>query len=237
MNMKHKEPTVHHLPSLISAALAFGVMTSTATAGMAESMGTQDHAMHQMQHHGAMMGASMEDHSQHMQAMKAMQQQKYQRSVGTYSLPAMELTDMHGDAVNIDELLDTDQPLVVNFIFTSCTTICPIMSATFSQAQKKLGDDAKPVRWVSISIDPEYDTPARLREYADRFHAKENWHFITGNLERIIQLQKAFHVYNGSKMNHKPVTLLRAGRGQPWVRLEGLTSGSELVAEYRQIAQ
>lgn len=185
----------------------------------------QSHSMH------------MEDHSSHMQAIKTMKSQKYKRSLDNYTLPSLELVDMHGNQVNLSKILDTDQPVMVNFIYTSCTTICPLLSATFSQAQQQMGESAQPVKWVSFSIDPEYDTPARLREYASRFQADSNWHFITGNVENIVTVQKAFNTYFGSKANHKPVTFMRAGRNQPWVRLEGLTSGAELVAEYQQITR
>lgn len=218
--------------------LVFTLAALSSQAGVAQEMSHHNHANHapmQMQETAA--PSAMEDHSHHMKALQSMGNQDYRRSVDQYTLPALDLIDMHGDSVSIDEALNTDEPLMVNFIYTSCTTICPIMSATFSQAQKQMGEASKPIKWVSISIDPEYDTPARLREYAERFHADSNWQFITGDIERIITLQKAFNVYNGSKMNHKPVTLLRAGRDQPWVRLDGLTSGAELVSEYQQLAQ
>ena len=236
--MRLMENPVHNMNLTLSAALAISIAALATPAGAAQEMDHSAHTMqHQMHDHGAAMGAGMEDHSQHMQQLMAMQSQEYQRSVTNYTLPDLELVDMRGDQVSIDDVLNTDQPVMVNFIYTSCTTICPIMSATFSQAQKQMGEAAKPVKWVSISIDPEYDTPARLREYAKRFHAASNWEFITGDVERIVALQKAFKVYRGSKMNHKPVTFMRSGRDQPWVRLDGLTSGAELVAEYQHIAQ
>lgn len=236
--MKIKESTLHYLQLMFAAMLTTGFAAVNAQAGATQEMDHHSHAMHkEMQGHDSMMNASMADHSQHMKALESMQNEGYQRSIGSYTLPTMELVDMQGKPVRVDKILDTDQPLMLNFIYTSCTTICPVMSATFLQAQKQMGEKAKPVKWVSISIDPEYDTPARLREYAERFHAGSNWQFITGDLDRIIRLQKAFGVYHGSKMNHRPVTFLRAGRDQPWVRLDGLTSGAELVAEYQQLAQ
>lgn len=190
-----------------------------------------DHAMHAA--HAAPQPVAMDNHEHHMQAMN---QAGYQRAVVRYSLPSLQLTDSHGQAVDLAQLFDTDQPLAVNFIFTSCTTICPIMSATFAQAQRQLGVDAREIQWISVSIDPEYDTPERLRAYAQQLDAGPNWHFLTGNLSSIVALQKAFAVYRGDKMNHAPTTLLRAGRHQPWVRLDGLTSSAELVQEYRQLA-
>ena len=121
-------------------------------------------------------------------------------------------------------------------IFTTCTTICPVLSASFAQTQKALGPDARDVQMVSISIDPEYDTPAKLREYAKRFKAQERWTFYTGDLVDVVAVQKAFDVYRGDKMNHPPVTFLRTEADAPWVRFEGFASAGDLVREYRALA-
>ncbi|HEY0633860.1 MAG TPA: SCO family protein [Gammaproteobacteria bacterium] len=212
---------------LFSLSVAFG---TTAQAG-------DEHHDHHAGHHAPMpaqpVAAVHDDHHAHHR--QAASQSGYTRSLDHYSLPALELTSMGGESLTIAQLLDTDQPVALNFIFTSCTTICPIMSATFAQAQRRLGDEAAQIRWISVSIDPEYDTPERLRDYAQRFGAGSHWSFLTGSTENIIALQKAFDIYRGDKMNHVPVTLLRAGRDAPWVRLHGLTSSAELVQEYRQL--
>jgi protein SCO1/2 len=222
-----------HLRTLL-CALGFGIASMAHGADMGHDHAMHDHSMHDhAMHTAAPQAAAMENHEHHMQAMN---QTGYQRAVVRYTLPTRQLTDSHGQPVDIAQLLDTDRPLAVNFIFTSCTTICPIMSATFAQAQRQLGADARDIQWISISIDPEYDTPERLSAYAQKLDADANWHFLTGDLDSIIAVQKAFAVYRGDKMNHAPTTLLRAGRHQPWVRLDGLTSSAELVQEYRQLA-
>lgn len=121
---------------------------------------------------------------------------------------------------------------MLNFIFTTCTTVCPVMSATFSQAQGKLGK----VRMISISIDPEHDTPSRLKEYAKRFEAGPQWSMLTGSLENSIAVQRAFDIYRGDKMNHEPVTFMRKEPDQPWVRINGFISADDLVREYEKLA-
>ena len=63
---------------------------------------------------------------------------------------------------------------------------------------------------VSISIDPEYDTPEALNAYARRFDAGPQWEFLTGSLDDSIAVQKAFDADRGDKMNHAPLTLFRA---------------------------
>jgi protein SCO1/2 len=136
--------------------------------------------------------------------------------------------------VKLDALLAAPRPVLLQFVFTSCTTVCPILSATFSSVQDGLGPG---VRLVSISIDPEYDTPARLAAYAARFRARPQWTFLTGSANNIAVVERSFDVETNGKMNHLPVTFLRAAPGQPWVRIEGLTSASELLTEYRHVAR
>ena len=86
---------------------------------------------------------------------------------------------------------------------------------------------------VSISIDPEQDTPEALARYAKRFDAGPQWVFLTGSLEDSIRVQKAFDAYRGDKMNHVPLTLLRTGPDTDWVRYDGFASGADLVTELR----
>jgi protein SCO1/2 len=124
--------------------------------------------------------------------------------------------------------------VAVNFIFTTCTTICPVMTATFAQMRRALGPDAGRVRLVSISIDPEYDRPQVLKSYGERFGAGGDWSFLTGDSGDVQRVLRAFAADNGSKMNHRPLTLLRAGGGGEWVRIDGLASGSQLAGEVRE---
>ena len=147
--------------------------------------------------------------------------------------PEVALVNADGEPVDLSAELQSDQPLLMNFIFTSCTAICPVLSATFAQVQKELGDEGEAIHMVSISIDPEQDTPDRLKVYAERYHASSLWHFLTGSRPDIVKVQQAFDAYRGDKMSHVPLTFLRASPGAPWVRLEGFASASDLVAEYR----
>ena len=102
----------------------------------------------------------------------------------------------------------------------------------FAQFQAKLGGDAAKVQLVSFSIDPEEDTPARLVEYAKKFHAGANWNHYTGTLGASVAVQRAFDAYRGDKMNHGPLTLMRAAHSTTWVRLDGFASADDLMMEY-----
>ena len=106
---------------------------------------------------------------------------------------------------------------------------------TFAQVQSKLGSDRDQVRMVSVSIDPEQDTPGRLREYAKQYRAGPQWQFYTGTVQSSIAVQRAFDAYRGDKMNHTPVTFLRAAPGRPWIRIDGFATPDEIVREVRQL--
>ena len=93
------------------------------------------------------------------------------RSVASYDVPHLTLVRDDGASVSLDKELNDGRPVVLTFIFTSCTTICPMTSQVLSMLQRKLDDERGKVHLVSISIDPEQDTPARLRAYAERFRA------------------------------------------------------------------
>ncbi|MFZ2162459.1 MAG: SCO family protein [Sideroxyarcus sp.] len=161
----------------------------------------------------------------------------YQRLSASYDIPDVRLVDMNGAQVSLRDGLGGKEPVMLNFIFTSCTAICPVMSATFRQVQEQLGDERSKVRMVSISIDPENDTPARLREYAGRFEAGPQWRMLTGSLKDSIAVQRAFATYRGDKMNHAPATFLRVGGpGTPWVRLDGMASAADIIHEYRNLS-
>jgi protein SCO1/2 len=153
------------------------------------------------------------------------------RASAAYAIPDVQLVRDDGKPVNLAGELDDGRPVVVSFIFTSCTTVCPMVSATLAQLQRKLGPARDRVHLVSISIDPEFDTPARLRAYAQKLGAGPEWQHYTGTLSASQAVQRAFAVYRGDKMNHEPVTLVRSAPGAEWVRLEGFATADQLLAE------
>ena len=176
------------------------------------------------------------EHAEHRAMIeKKYKTQKYLKNAKSYKLEGLSLVRMDEQAVNLLAELPQEDPIVLNFIFTSCTTVCPVLTATFSQFQDSLGGEASKVKMISISIDPEYDTPNKLRDYAKKFSAGPQWQFYTGTKAQSEQVQRAFDAFRGSKMNHIPLTFLRAPGSGEWVRLEGFTSSIQLLEEYRRL--
>jgi protein SCO1/2 len=176
------------------------------------------------------------DHADHSAHMAAAAKTQVKRRELTYQAPAVTMLDQRGRKVVFSKALDDGRPVIMNFVFTSCTTICPVMTQIFAQVQVKLGVELDRVHMVSVSIDPEYDTPGRLLSYARDHRAGAQWDFYTGSSDASIAVQKAFDAYRGDKMNHAPVTLLRGARGNAWVRLDGFAGPDEIVGAYRAIA-
>ncbi len=157
----------------------------------------------------------------------------YQRSVRSYTVPDVVLVDADARPVRLRDLLASDDPVMLNFIFTTCSTICPVMVKVFADVPSRLGAQAKDLRMISISIDPENDTPAQLKSYAKTMGANPRWRMLTGRLEDIKTVQRAFDTYRIDKMAHEPLTLIRHARSKSWVRIDGFANPDELVREYR----
>lgn len=178
---------------------------------------------------------AVDPHAAHHHMMMTSMSEGTKISTAEYVLPSIKLVRDDDKTVLLPDELNDGRAVVINFIYTSCTQICPVTSRTFMQLQSKLGNDRSKVHLVSISIDPEQDTPAVLRGYAKRFEAGSGWRYYTGTAEASIATQRAFDVYRGDKMNHAPVTLLRAAPGKPWTRVEGFASAEDLLGKYREI--
>ena len=115
-----------------------------------------------------------------------------------FPVPATPLVSEKGEAVNLDAL--KGNVVVYDFIFTSCTGTCPIMTNNM-RALTPLVDKDAPVRFVSITVDPARDTPAVLSQYAERVRNDPRWMFLTGDRNAIVDLSvKGFKLTAGDPM-------------------------------------
>jgi len=159
----------------------------------------------------------------------------FTRSEKAVAIPKIQMMRHDSVITPFPAELDDGRPVILSFIFTTCSAICPMISGLLSGVQAKLGDEIQKVHIVSITIDPEYDRPERLQEYAKKFNAKPQWQFYSGSVKDVEALQKAFDVYRGDKMNHSATIFLRDEPNKPWVRLDGFPSSDEVISEYRRL--
>jgi protein SCO1/2 len=160
---------------------------------------------------------------------------KYKRSIEDYSIPDVTLVNQNGARVKLKNMITSDKPVVVDFIYGTCTTICPVLSAGYANLQQKLAEGSSRVQLISISIDPENDTPKVMKEYLKRYRAKPGWDFLTGSRADIDKVMRAFNAYIPNKMYHYPLNLIRNPKDGKWVRIFGLTSTSEFMNEYKKV--
>lgn len=158
---------------------------------------------------------------------------RYKRTLAAYSIPDVTLINQDREEVNLKDFLNSGKPVLLDFIYGTCTTICPILSAGFSNMQKKLGPDIDKVHFVSISIDPEYDTPEMMRQYLDRYRGQPGWNYFTGTRKDIDAVMHAFDAYVSNKMSHYPLTFLWLPGNEKWVRIYGMISTKDLMSEYK----
>ncbi len=152
-----------------------------------------------------------------------------------YAVPPVRVVDVRGHAVRLPGPLDADAPQIVNFIYTTCSTICSTQTATLAELQRRLAARGARARFVSFTIDPDNDTPQRLAAFARQFSIESDWDFYSGDFDELLRVQQAFDVYRGSKANHPPVVLMRRSRTAPWVRIEGFATAADLLAVFDRL--
>lgn len=168
-------------------------------------------------------------HARHAQAANSLSPNADELRV---ALPAVVLVDHRGRRLPLSAALCDGRAVMLNFIFTSCQAVCPLMARCFAEAQARLGSELSRVHMVSVTIDPEHDTAARLADYAKSLGAGPQWDFYTGSLADCTAVQRAFDAYRGDKMNHIPATYLLGPGSSTWMRLQGLASPSAIVQAY-----
>jgi protein SCO1/2 len=161
----------------------------------------------------------------------------YKRDVERYTVPDVTLVNQDGKRVRLPDLVNGGKPVVLDFIYGTCTTICPILSANFTNFQRKLGEGAGKAQLVSISIDPENDSPEVMKKYLKNYLARPGWDFLTGSRKDIDLVMRAFNAYVPNKMSHYPIMFFRAPGNDQWVRIYGLIGTADFVKEYEKVAR
>jgi protein SCO1/2 len=161
----------------------------------------------------------------------------YKRTVERYTMPDVTLVNQDGKRVRLYDLVNGGKPVVLDFIYGTCTTICPVLSANFTNFQRRLGDGIRNVQLVSISIDPEHDTPAVMKKYLKNYQARPGWDFLTGSRQDIDRVMRAFNAYVPNKMSHYPILFFRAPGNDQWVRIYGLIGTKDFLAEHEKVAR
>jgi protein SCO1/2 len=167
------------------------------------------------------------------------------------STPTFNLTDQSGASFSSQSL--AGHVTLLDFVYTYCTDACPIMSATFQEAQRKLADDkllGSKVMLVSLSVDPVHDTPPVMADYAQQFKADPNsWKMLTGDFDSVYDVITGFKVAtrpprpaadspppSGTELTHTTAVVLIDPQLQVRAYLDGTdSSADDLIAAAKRL--
>jgi cytochrome oxidase Cu insertion factor (SCO1/SenC/PrrC family) len=144
-------------------------------------------------------------------------------------IPDAQVVDQNGKQLNFYSDLIKGKTVAINFIFTTCTTICPPLTATFRRVQQDAAARGLDVQLISVSVDPATDTPERLRDFAAKFKAGPGWTFVTGDKSLIDSVLQSLGAAVSNKNDHTPMILIGNDASDYWTRAYGLTSPTKIV--------
>jgi len=148
----------------------------------------------------------------------------------TLRIPDTPVYDQNGSRLRFYTDLVKGKTVVINFIFTTCTTICPPLTATFRKVQQELGArSGRDVQLISVSVDPTTDTPEKLKEFAAKFSAGLGWTFVTGDKSDMDQLLRALGAYAIDRNDHSATILVGKESAGYWTRTYGLAAPATIV--------
>jgi protein SCO1/2 len=142
----------------------------------------------------------------------------------------VELINQDGTKLRFYSDVLKGKTVVVNTFFTTCTSVCPPMNRNMQKIQEALGDRVgKDVFFISITVDPEVDTPTRLKDYAKKFHAGPGWTFLTGKKENLDWALYKLGQYVENKDDHTTVFIIGNESTGLWKKAFGMANVTELV--------
>ncbi len=115
------------------------------------------------------------------------------------------------DSVEVTHKTFKDQIYIADFFFTSCPTICPIMKTQMLRVYDTI-QNLDDVKILSHTIDPEYDTVALLRDFAERLGVtSDKWHFVTGEQEKIYEIGQRSYMVTALEDQSQPGGFVHSG--------------------------
>ena len=154
--------------------------------------------------------------------------------------PGFTLIDQQGRPLALADL--RGKAVLLDFIFTRCAGPCPILTSAHVSLQRRLpAEVAQRTRFLSVSIDPEYDTPARMKTYAEQRGADlARWSFLTGDPERVRGVLRDYQVGTivqpDDTLDHLVITFLIDPGGRIARRYLGLQQPQDaIVADLREV--
>ena len=140
------------------------------------------------------------------------------------------LINQNGEKMRFYSDLLQGKVVIINSFFATCQGVCLPMNRNLEKVQEALGEHVgKEVNIISISVDPTVDTPASLKEYAKKLHARPGWYFLTGDQQNVEFALKKLGQFVPDKQDHLSILIIGNERTGLWKKAFALASGDELV--------
>jgi protein SCO1/2 len=142
----------------------------------------------------------------------------------------IQLVNQNGEKMRFYSDLLQGKTVIINSFFATCQGSCLPITRNLEKVQEALGDRlGKDARIISISVDPTLDTPAELKAFAKKFHARPGWYFLTGSKENVDFILKKLGQYVEEKNDHYNIVIIGNERTGLWKKAFGLAKSDELV--------
>ena len=156
------------------------------------------------------------------------------RRWGEGYFPNRTVVTQNGDALRFYDDVIKGRIVVISFIYTRCTDICPLTTARLGQVAEELGDViGRDIFFVSITVDPRNDTPQKLKAFANAFHAGPGWLFLTGSLEDIRAINAKLGEQMRSLSEHRNEVVLGNDATGEWARNSAFGDLKRLAMDIR----
>ena len=141
------------------------------------------------------------------------------------------LINQNGEKMRFYTDLLHGKTVIIDSFFSTCQGSCLPMTRNLEKVQEALGNRlGKDVYIISISVDAAMDTPARLKAFGSKFHARPGWYFLTGSKENVDFVLKKLGQYVDDKNNHVNIMIIGNERTGLWKKAFGLAKSDELIS-------
>ena len=140
------------------------------------------------------------------------------------------LINQNGEHMRFYSDLLQGKTVIINSFFATCQGSCLPITRNLEKVQESLGDRlGKDARIISISVDPEVDTPTQLKAFAKKFHARPGWYFLTGDKENVELVLKKLGQFVSDKQDHLNIIIIGNERTGLWKKAFGLAKSDDIV--------
>lgn len=169
------------------------------------------------------------------------QHKKQMQKIDLYSididLPAgLALQNQFGESVDLIQDVIGDRIAVINFVYTTCTTVCPVVSSIFTQVQDQLGNKmSREIALITISVDPARDTSHRLLSYSKKFNSGKGWSWLTGDKKMVDRVNRILGAYTPSFEDHPAMVLVGDLKSSNWYRYIGFPPPADITKKVHEL--